>query len=143
MSICIQSKSLFFEVNEVKATCIYDSTKIAILPFVKTKRKEDKKTTNADLTIIELNKIDSILAKTLEEHNSRFGKSIDLKNYYRQYVATINGKGEKKVWINCFCEKYDDWKSKILHVCDGGDYYFTSSINLTSWELEYLTFGGR
>jgi hypothetical protein len=28
---------------------------------------------------------------------------IDLKRYKSQYFATTSSKGEKEVWINCFC----------------------------------------
>lgn len=55
---------------------------------------------------------------------------IDLKNYKRQYVAYINAKRQKEVWVNCFCsnEGNDEWKSKIIEVRDGGKCYFNLRI---------------
>lgn len=55
---------------------------------------------------------------------------IDLKNYKRQYVAHINVKKQKEVWVNCFCshEGNDEWKSKIIEVRDGGKCYFNLKI---------------
>ncbi|TDO20945.1 hypothetical protein [Pedobacter duraquae] len=55
---------------------------------------------------------------------------IDLKNYKRQYVAHINAKKQKEVWVNCFCsnEGNDEWKSKIIEVRDGGKCYFNLRI---------------
>jgi hypothetical protein len=31
---------------------------------------------------------------------------IDLKKYKRQYIAVTNSKGEKEVWVNCFCNTW-------------------------------------
>ena len=57
---------------------------------------------------------------------------IDIRNYKRQYIAYINSKNEKEVWVNCFCETWDNdvWKFKIVEVRDGGNCYFNLKINL-------------
>src|ERR1700681_3201992 len=36
---------------------------------------------------------------------------IDLRKYYRQYMVVYNKKGEKEVWVNCFCntQSLDNW----------------------------------
>jgi hypothetical protein len=57
-----------------------------------------------------------------------------IQTYNRQYIATINENGEKEVWINCFCreEKFPNWKTEIVAVNDGGNYYFELTINLNT-----------
>ena len=57
---------------------------------------------------------------------------IDLKRYRRQYFPVINEKGEKEIWVNCFCQTYyKDWKNQVISVRDGGNCYFNLKINLT------------
>ena len=43
----------------------------------------------------------------------------------------VNNKGEKVIWINCFCNDCNkNWKKEIIIVKDGGDCYFNLKINL-------------
>lgn len=58
--------------------------------------------------------------------------TIDLKNYRRQYVAYLNEKNQKEVWVNCFCSgpDNDEWKFKTIEVRDGGKCYFNLRINI-------------
>ena len=57
---------------------------------------------------------------------------IDLRRYKRQYFPVINEKGEKEVWVNCFCNThYKDWENQVISVRDGGNCYFNLKINLT------------
>lgn len=56
---------------------------------------------------------------------------IDLTRYKRQYVPVINEKGEKEVWVNCFCDNPHNWKNEIEQVLDGGNCFFNVKINLT------------
>jgi hypothetical protein len=55
---------------------------------------------------------------------------IDLKNYKRQYVAHINSKKQKEVWVNCYCSNRDsdEWKFKPVLVSDGGKCYFNLKV---------------
>jgi hypothetical protein len=58
---------------------------------------------------------------------------LDLKNYKRQYVCAINHKGEKIVWVNCFCNSNGkNPKKQIISVNDGGNCFFGLYINLTN-----------
>jgi hypothetical protein len=58
---------------------------------------------------------------------------IDLKRYKRQYIAVTNEKGEKEVWINCFCLPWEkSLKHNVLVVDDGGNCFFHLKINLTT-----------
>ena len=56
------------------------------------------------------------------------------EDYYRQFVGAINEKGEKIIWVNCFCEKeinfFKDWKTNIIMVADGGNCFFNLKINV-------------
>lgn len=68
---------------------------------------------------------------------------IDLTRYKRQYVAIINSKGEKEVWINCFCNTWDkNWKTNLIFVHDGGNCYFNLKINLTTRKYYELMVNG-
>jgi hypothetical protein len=58
---------------------------------------------------------------------------IDLKRYYRQYVVVYNKRGEKEVWVNCFCniQSLDYWREKAVIFMGGGNCFFNVRINLT------------
>jgi hypothetical protein len=58
---------------------------------------------------------------------------IDLKRYYRQYIVVYNKRGEKEVWVNCFCniQSFDNWREKTVVVMGGGNCFFNVRINLT------------
>jgi hypothetical protein len=57
---------------------------------------------------------------------------INLSRFKRQYFPVINEKGEKEVWINCFCRAdNEDWRNRLISVRDGGNCYFNLKINLT------------
>jgi len=58
---------------------------------------------------------------------------IDLKRYYRQYIVVYNKKGEKEVWVNCFCsiQSLHNWREKAVIVMGGGNCFFNVRINLT------------
>lgn len=56
---------------------------------------------------------------------------IALKNYKRQLIPVINEKGEKEVWVNCFCDGGETyWQKEIVLVEDGGNCFFNLKINL-------------
>jgi hypothetical protein len=61
---------------------------------------------------------------------------IDLKRYKRQYIGVTNEKGEKEVWINCFCidphNPKMNWKKEFVMVKGGGNCYFNLKVNLTT-----------
>jgi len=68
---------------------------------------------------------------------------IDLKKYKRQYIAVINSKGEKEVWVNCFCDTWKkNWRKELIFVLDGGNCYFNLKINLTKGEYYDLMVNG-
>ena len=86
---------------------------------------------------------ESILKHRVNEYNQTLKKEIssqdwkyrliDLSNYKRQYVPTINEKGEQEIWINFFCDDIiENWESNLVHVMDGGNCYFNLTINLVT-----------
>lgn len=124
-----------------EATQPVDSSVIAIIPFEQSiEWLFGKKFSPAHLTVDELNKIEKLLLDCVNGFNRKVSSanreylSIDLVGggYKRQYVAAINGKGEKEVWVNCLCrESGNTWKTSIIMVDDGGSCYFNLKINLT------------
>ncbi|WP_295654846.1 hypothetical protein [uncultured Mucilaginibacter sp.] len=55
-------------------------------------------------------------------------------DYYKQFIAVTDAKGQKIVWANCFCtpEEKSYWKKGIVEVEDGGSCFFNLKINLTT-----------
>jgi hypothetical protein len=143
-------------------TFIIDTSVIAILPFDTAQYWVFKDNKPTDLINIDLVKIEAILnlcindynrvqEKQLKEVNNKHPKYklekkdfiIDLIRYKRQYVATINSKGEKEVWVNCFCNTWDkNWRTNLIFVFDGGNCYFNLKINLTTGQYYELMVNG-
>ena len=129
-----------------------DISTIAILPFDTAQYWVFKGCKPTDLTNSELTIIEKLLRKCINEYNpvqeiqykefkSKFPDSeieknnfvIELSRYKRQYIAVTNKKGEKEVWVNCFCDTWDkNWKKGLIFVLDGGNCYFNLKINLTT-----------
>jgi hypothetical protein len=85
--------------------------------------------------------------KEFEEYNRKYPQDnrdksdiiIELENYKRQYVAYINSKGEKEIWINCFCDtNIEYWRKEIVFVLDGGKCFFNLKIKIK--KKEYYDF---
>lgn len=59
-------------------------------------------------------------------------------------MAALNKKGEKEVWINCFCvDVRRDWKKQIVEVYDGGNCFFNLKINLNKSQYYELSVNGE
>jgi hypothetical protein len=128
-----------------------DTSKIAILPYNTVQNWVFKNAIATDLTTDDLAAIETIFTNCIDEYNvekekeylkmkGKYPKSklskdyyvIDTKRHKRQYIAVINEKGEKEVWVNCFCNSWDrNWKKEIIGVKDGGNCFFSLKINLT------------
>jgi hypothetical protein len=105
----------------------FDTTRFAIIRYDSTYYAVFKNDKPATFCVTDFLLTDSILNGVIVKNN------IDLKRYKRQYVAVINNKGEKEIWINFFCNDCDkDWKKEIIIVKDGGDCFFNLKINLTT-----------
>lgn len=121
-------------------------TNYAVIKFDRANSWLFKDAKPAALSIDEISEVEDILREAIEDYNrepyplrahpeynldkSRF--VIDLSQYKRQLVPVLNVKGEKEVWVNCFCEDdFDDWKEEIVSVEDGGKCFFNIKVNLT------------
>ncbi|WP_432673204.1 hypothetical protein [Flavobacterium sp. SM2513] len=98
----------------------------------------------AKLSTGELDLLEYFLLERIEYYNKyKAYQKISLKNYNRQYAAAINPKGEKVVFINCFCEhRATNWKKVLNEVDDGGNCFFTLNVNLTLRTAEELDVNG-
>jgi hypothetical protein len=129
-----------------------DTSKTAIIQFnPKSIYPFDSTFQQSELTQGEVNVIDSLLIACIKDYNSRLDKkhkqwTIDPKkyNYRKQLIVVENIKGEKEVWVNCFCNTWgnDNWKREVLNVHDGGQCYFNFKINLTAKRFYNLIVNG-
>lgn len=129
-----------------------DTSSIAIIEFDTTFHWLFKNAKPAELNSEDLYQIEKILTDFLIKYNhdlrvqfedkankypnKSFNLSnfiIDLNKFKRQYIPVINDKGEKEVWINCFCGQWGaNGRTEIFEVEDGGNCYFNLKINLTT-----------
>lgn len=140
-----------------------DTSVIAVLPLDTNLRWVFKTGKPTNLTSDDLLKIEAILKICIDEYNPEQERQfqeinnkhpeykldkknfiIDLPRYKRQYMATINSKGEKEVWINCFCGQWDkNSRTNPVLVKDGGNCFFNLKINLTTGEYFELMVNGN
>lgn len=91
---------------------------------------------SSTLTDSEIKQVQDLLKRAVLDHNEKTKfvaeKIPSNKSYYIQLLPVINGKGQKEVWINCFCSvDGNKWKNEICLVKDGGNFFFNLKINLT------------
>jgi len=130
------------EVGQASKNFQVDTSKTAIIPFNKNGNYPfDKSFNPTTLTQDDFCIIDSLFIACVTDFNKSLTKnnkerSIDLEKYeyYKQIIAVENKKGEKEVWVNCFCYTWDhiSWRKEILMVQDGGNCYFNFKINLST-----------
>jgi hypothetical protein len=125
-----------------------DTSLFAIIPIEKFQFVFDSSYKDASLTNNDLLEIDSLLNKCVNDYNNSLSKEVS--NFristidYRQYIAAINTKGEKEVWINCFCKTNNiDWKKSVVGVEDGGGCYYHLKINLATKKYYNLSVNGE
>lgn len=103
---------------------------------------------SASLTEGELSLIDSLVNAVLTERHVVLpaGDTLNqpetrdmeatLADYKRQYLAVNNAKGQKEVWVNCFCKsiekriEFSDWQKMPVKVIGGGHCFFNVKIDL-------------
>lgn len=127
-----------------------DTSNYTILPFDSLKYWVFKDCKPAKLTSSDLKDIGRIVGKCVDDYNQERKKQLHksrakqaraaansgfspivLTKYKRQYFAVTNEKGQKEVWVNCFCETGNpNWKNEPIFVKDGGNCYFNVKINL-------------
>lgn len=162
LSSCGQTKTVAKNQEQHQNEYTLDTSVVAILPFDTTQYWVFKDSEPTDLTNDDLQKIETILNKCISDYNPEQERQfkeisdkhpdykldkknfiIDLTHYKRQYVAILNSKGEKEVWVNCFCDTWNsDWKKDLIYVDDGGNCYFNLKINLTIGQYYELMVNG-
>ena len=147
------------KVNVVVAEKPIDTSRYVVLKFDTSRDNHLFKSVDKpmNLSASEIAKIEMMIAKKVTEYNkteNAFQDSMNKKiyrkepvnavafdnlihrpeKYYKQFLAIINPKGEKEVWVSCFCDKQDNtyWKKDWVNVDDGGSCYFQIKINLTN-----------
>lgn len=75
--------------------------------------------------------MDSAYQRLLKELPSNYLGLKPLSAYKRQYVAAINGKGQKEVLIGFYCDAPKGWRKSEILVMDGGACYLRLWVNLT------------
>lgn len=128
------------EEGNVRTVKSYDTTKTAVIVLDQRSKYpfETSKYSAASVSQEEVEQIERYLIEAVDEHNNSLSVGhdnykIDLKGrkYKKQLVAVTNPKGEKEVWVNCFCGDWDKaWRTRIVMVQDGGPCYFNFKLNL-------------
>lgn len=86
----------------------------------------------------EIMAVDTLLLKCIKQY-----ELFEPGKYQRQFVPSTNAKGEKCVWVNCFCREGDQrWRKEIIIVKDGGKCYFQVTINLTTQTFSNVSING-
>jgi len=131
---------------------LFNDSNYVILPYQTYYNWMFKNAKTATLESDEIKTIEKLLYKIVNVYNEqqinsykKYKKSnpnyhvdkkdflINLEEYKFHLVPILNEKGEKEVWINCFCSTYNsDWKENIIIVKDGGKCYFNLKVNLTT-----------
>ena len=111
---------------------------------------------STDLSSKEIMECEKLLRSYIVDYNTeatkRFGEmtekfpnqkfnieafTIELKEYGRQYMAVLSDKGEKIIYVNCFCDptrfKYRD--RDLVIVFDGGNCYFNFKVDLKNRKI--------
>jgi hypothetical protein len=99
----------------------------------------------------EIRVTDSVLSACVNDYTSKLQNglhnegAIDInKKYYRQLVPAVNHRGEKVVWINCFCRVYDNkWRTDLIVSEDGGQCFFNTLINLSTKQCNKFLVNGN
>jgi len=162
LTSCKETKTETKNQDQNQNTYNIDTSVVAILYFDSTQYWVFNDSKPTDLTYNNLLTIEKILNKCINDYNPdqerqfkemndkhpeyKLDKKnfiIDLTRYKRQYIAVLNSKGEKEVWVNCFCEAGNqNWKENLIFVEDGGNCYFNLKINLTTGQYYELIVNG-
>ncbi|MFT3934427.1 MAG: hypothetical protein QM726_12470 [Chitinophagaceae bacterium] len=128
--------------NIIPERISFDTSNIAIIQFdTSVHWLFDSTSKPSGLTQSDILEIDSLFDKSITDYNAKVNEAakkyyaIDLtkRKYKRQYVCAINKDGQKEVYINCFCDTFqDNWKKSLVQVDDGGNCFFNFKINLTT-----------
>lgn len=132
----------------------YDTSKIALIFWDKNSNYlfDSANFRKASFTQDDLDKIENLLISCVTDYNNSLTPGhddykIDIKanNYKKQLLVVSNLKGEREVFVNCFCDEWNESKkTEIVIVNDGGPCYFSFKVNLTTnktFDLQVNGFG--
>lgn len=145
---CFNNAKQYRQAQQLRQQEPEDTSQYAVIPYTGTTMWViGSGNKPASLSTEEIREIDSLLQQAVIEHNDRFKndnwQQLDsLKRYKRQLVPTINEKGEKTVWINCFCDAWGNWRKELVMLEDGGKCYFNLLINLTTGIASTISVNG-
>lgn len=115
-----------------------DTAKYTILQFDGKRDHDhfDKDVKPVVLSAGDIKKVDELFKVAVKKHGkqSKYNPQSPA-HYYKQIVAVLNSRGEKIIWINCFCANdFPYWKTTLVSVLDGGSCFFNLNINLNTGE---------
>ncbi|RZM14116.1 MAG: hypothetical protein EOO88_44295 [Pedobacter sp.] len=124
-------------------SAVTDTSNFAILEFTRYNSGpfDSTEVKATSLNEIEIFEVHYLVAKAIREYNANIDSAdwkwyaADLQKglFNRQYIPVINGKGEKVVWVNFFCDAGNKaWRTTEVFVHDGGNCYFNLLVNLTT-----------
>jgi hypothetical protein len=127
-----------------------DTSRYAIIPYTE---KDNWLFSNAKATELssgDLEEMELLLKQATDERNTSKEEKFrtkPLERYRRQLVPVINAKGEKEVYVNCFCRNDNssfgkEWRTKLLLIDGGGTCFFSIKINLTKKSTYELSVNG-
>jgi hypothetical protein len=61
---------------------------------------------------------------------------------YRQYAGYMLD-GQRMIIINSSCDEFEDWRSEVIFVMDGGPCFWQATYNATTGELDALIVNGH
>jgi hypothetical protein len=74
----------------------------------------------------------------LAQHMARTpGLGAEMLDARRQYGGFVED-GERKIFVNSFCADFDDWRSDIVYVLDGGSCFWQAVYNVDSGTIELI-----
>lgn len=138
--------------NNFQTILTYDTTKTVIIPLEReinypfnSLEYKPATLTKQDIEQIERSLIESVADynNSLTDGHDDFKIDLTGREYKKQLVAVTNLKGEKEVWVNCFCDEWNKaWRTQVVSVEDGGTCYFNFKLNLTTKKIYDLAVNG-
>ncbi|MBC7875170.1 MAG: hypothetical protein H7Y01_14295, partial [Ferruginibacter sp.] len=123
-----------------------DTAVYAIITFDEKQTYLFRNARAGNLSAGEIEIIEVLLGEVVTQYNKEVqGKSGQIKpleKYKRQFVPVMNQRGEKEVWVNCFCGSWDNWQQELVMVDGGGSCFFNVKINLSEKKTYDLIVNG-
>ena len=105
------------------------------------------------LNSIQIALVDILMREAVNGYNAAlptkkrraFGIDLSGTEYRRQYISGVNPAGDTLVWVNAFCDHHlpENWKIELVLVKDGGNCYFSLTVNLTKRRVTDIIVNGQ